>query len=120
MKKVKVKTNGLEVECNYTKNVFELIDGLFLDKSKPLIMEFDYLLRPITISTKSRRGFNLPILSILTFDKDFNIIRKLDKIQNNLKIQMMFKEKYVFEIPNDLKLPKEIFQIKKLQFKEIK
>lgn len=119
MRIVKIKTGKKEfVKCNYTKTFFELMKGMFADSTKPLLMEINFLLRPTIITTNSRRGISLPVLDILTFDKKFNLIRRLEKIPNEKNILMKFREKYILEIPH-LKTPRyrSLAKIKKLKFK---
>jgi hypothetical protein len=126
MRKIRIKLNKTEIEANYTKNIFELMDGLFRDMTKPLLMEFDFILRPITISTNSRKSkkfgtpekiFNLPVLDILTFNPQFNRVRTIKNVENGVKIPMKFKEKYVLEVPKNINIPfEEIYKIEKLEF----
>lgn len=118
MKKIKIKVENGEVECNYAKSIVDLMDGLFKDMSKPLLMEVDFMLRPITISTKPRGKVMLPELMILTFDKDKNLLRRMNSICSDLKIPMIFKEKYILEVPMNLRIDYEkITNIRKLDFR---
>ncbi len=117
MRQIKIKTPGKNwIRCNYTKNFFELLDGMFKDSTKPLLMEFHFLLRPAIITTESRGTRHLPILDILTFDKNFKLIRKLENIKNEKLTLMKFNEKYILEIPHAKRF-KKLSEIKKLKIK---
>jgi hypothetical protein len=122
MKSIEIKALNGSIRCNYTKNVMELIDGLYRDQSKPLLMEINIFIRPITISTKSRghplfgKISNLPIIDIVTFDKDFNRVRGIKNVPNEKNIRMMLKEKYILEIPQGLPNTDGLLSLQKLIF----
>ena len=103
MKTITIDTGKEQIEANYTKSLFELIDGMFRDSTKPLLMEFHFMFRPTKISTKSRehrgRVFQLPRIGMLTFDKKMALVRRLDELPEESEIPTLFKEQYVLEVP---------------------
>ena len=132
MKKIKIKLNNSSFEANYTKDIFELMDGLFKDATKPLLMEFNFILRPVPIDTNSRRSrkifrggnpiqiFHLPIIDILTFNPQFKRVRVIKDVQNDVILPMKISEKYVLEVPKNLTLPFDSIQeLKELKFERI-
>jgi len=120
MERIEIKTADGLVECNYAKNIFDLMDGLFRDMSRPLLMEIEFLLRPITISTKKREKYVLPELTILTFNKERRLVRRMDKLREGLRIPMTFDEKYVLEIPSNTNGLKNIETLEFRKIKDIK
>jgi hypothetical protein len=133
MKKIRIKLKKGYFTANYTNNIFELIDGLFKDAKYPLLMEFHRILRPCPIDTNSRRSrkitkdgkpkqiFALPIIDIITFNPEFKRVRLKKDIENDVIVPMLVEEKYVLEVPKNLRLDyKKIRELRKLEFEMIR
>jgi hypothetical protein len=78
-------------------------------------MELDFLIRPATLSTKPRGDIHLPEFKIMTFDKNMELMRKIDYVREGVKVPTVFDEKFILEIPmNDSY--KILERIRKLKF----
>lgn len=103
MKRILIQCNGREIEANYTKSMGELMSGLFKDPSRPLLMEFHFIFRPVKISSRSRsaggRTTQLPQFGMVTFDKKFDEVRRFPSVEQEIDMQMFFDEKYILEVP---------------------
>jgi len=116
MKKARLVLPGGEVVVNFTKSWVDWVDGLFKDATAPMLIDYHWMFRPITISSMPRIQMRAPRFAMMTFDTRRDTVRRVDSFPEGAYMELEFRERYALMIP--LPADPRMMGMEKLDFRE--